>query len=80
MLGGYYLGQLYLGESGAVHTDTLSVGDTFHGHTVDQATIIEHKTLVVADATHGHTVDNISLIEHKTVIANDTFHNHTVDT
>lgn len=79
MLGGYYLGQLYLGESGLPSTGQLVVQDTHHSHTADNVTLIQHFTLVISDTVHGHTVDNVDLTEHKTLVVQDTTHAHTVD-
>lgn len=79
MLGGYYLGQLYLGESGLPSTGQLTVQDTHHSHTADNVVLVEHKTLVISDTTHGHTVDNVEITEHKTLVVNDTTHSQTVD-
>lgn len=78
MLGGYYLGQLYLGESG-LPNGQLTVQDSNHSHTADSIVLVQHYTLAVSDTLHGHTVDGVSLTEHKTLAVNDTAHQHTVD-
>lgn len=80
MLGGYYLGQLYLGLSGGFGgTGSLTVQDSNHSHTVDNVTLVQQHTIVVSDSLHGHTVDSVVLIEHKTLVVNDTTHGHTAD-
>lgn len=79
MLGGYYLGHLYLGESGTFSADELVVQDSRHLHYSDNVAIVEHKTLAVDDTLHAHTADEVALTEHKTLVVDNTIHAHTVD-
>ena len=77
MLGGYYLGQLYLGESGSMQSGLLTIQDSFHDHTVDNINIIQQHLITVQDALHGHTVDNIILTENKTLVIASSLHSLT---
>ena len=74
MLGGYYLGQAYLGISGWTASGTLTVQDTTHGHTVGNIALVQQHTIVVSNTTHSLTSDIIDLIEHKTLALDSTSH------
>ena len=65
MLGGYYLGQLYLGLSGKVSAGSITVQNTDHVHSADNITLVQHYTVVVSNATHSATSDVLDIIENK---------------
>lgn len=65
MLGGYYLGQAYLGISGWTASGTLTVQDTTHGHTAGNIALVQQHTLAVADSAHSLATDgNLVLNEY----------------
>lgn len=71
MLGGYYLGQLYLGISGLPSSGTLSVQSSSHHLSSDNITLTQKQTLVVNSATHSLTSVNITLTQkHQLSVAN----------
>lgn len=65
MLGGYYLGQQYLGISGRVYAGSITVQNTDHGHSADNITLVQHHTVIVSNTTHSVTSDVLDIIEHK---------------
>lgn len=79
MLGGYYLGQQYLGISGLPSAGVISVQDSSHSHGVDNITLIQQHVLTLADTTHSLTSDNLDLIEHKTLVIDSSLHSLTSD-
>lgn len=79
MLGGYYLGQLYLGISGLPSSGSLSAQNAEHSHSVDNITLIQHHIIALADASHSLTSDNIDLIENKTLVVASATHGLTSD-
>lgn len=79
MLGGYYLGQLYLGISGLPAAGILSIQNTSHDHTVDNIILLQQHVVVVSNTTHSLVSDNLDLIEHKTLVLNNTSHTLTSD-
>lgn len=74
MLGGYYLGQLYLGISGLPSAGILSVVPSSHQLSSDNITLTQKHTLIVADALHGHTVGNITLTQKHVLTVEDAIH------
>lgn len=65
MLGGYYLGQAYLGISGWTATGTLTVQGATHGHTADEIVLVQKHTLSVSDSAHSNEAEgNIVLDEY----------------
>lgn len=79
MLGGYYLGQLYLGISGLPDTGTLSVQSSSHQLSSDNITITQKHTLVTSSAVHSLASDNVTIIQKFILKADDTIHNITSD-
>ncbi len=79
MLGGYYLGQQYLGISGLPSSGAISVQDSSHSHSVENITLIQQHVLTLANAVHSLTSDNLDLIEHKTLVIDSTLHSLTSD-
>lgn len=59
MLGGYYLGQLYLGISGLPSSGSLSVVPSSHQLTSDNTTLTQKHTLIVANTLHGLISDTL---------------------
>lgn len=51
MLGGYYLGQLYLGLSGQVSAGSITIQNTDHGHSAGNITLVQH-TLDIDSNVH----------------------------
>lgn len=74
MLGGYYLGQAYLGISGLPSTGSLTVQDSSHTLTSDNIALIQQHVIALANALHSLTSDNLDLIEHKTLVIDSTLH------
>ena len=79
MLGGYYLGQPYLGISGLPNTGTLSVQSSSHQLSSDNITITQKHILVTSSAVHSLTSDNVTIIQKFILKADDTVHNITSD-
>mgnify|MGYP003594999111 CR=1 FL=1 len=65
MLGGYYLGQLYLGISGFMQAGELVIQSADHGHSADNITLVQHHTVVVSNTTHSVTSYALDIIENK---------------
>ena len=63
MLGGYYLGQLYLGISGLPAGGTLSPQGASHQLSSDNITLIQKHTLFVDSDSHGLSSENITLTQ-----------------
>lgn len=63
MLGGYYLGQLYLGISGLPSAGVLSVVPSSHQLSSDNVTLTQKHTIVVDSDSHTLTSENITLIQ-----------------
>lgn len=63
MLGGYYLGQLYLGISGLPAGGTLSPQGSSHQLSSDNITLTQKHTIVVDSDSHTLTSENITLIQ-----------------
>ena len=61
MLGLYYAGQPYPGQSGIVTTVTLVVQNATHSHTADAPSLTQAHLLVVADALQAQTLDAVSV-------------------
>lgn len=77
MLGGYYLGQLYLGISGlpaAGENPTLTVQPSSHQLSSDNITLTQKHTIVVNSASHTLTSDNITLIQKHLLVVEDALH------
>lgn len=77
MLGGYYLGQLYLGISGLPAAGTLSVQSSSHQLSSDNITLTQKHSIVVSNTTHGLSSGNLDLVEHKTLSVSNAYHGHT---
>lgn len=75
MLGGYYLGQLYLGISGSASTlDILMVQDSFHNVSSDNINIVHYQVLATDGSLHSITSDNITLAEIYELLINNGLH------
>ncbi len=74
MLGGYYLGQLYLGISGLPSSGNLTVQAANHQLTSDNITLTQKQTIVIANALHGLTSGNITLTQKHLVTADNAAH------
>jgi len=57
MLGGYYLGQIYLGGPGGGILSTLSVQYLTHGHIIEPVVIIQKHTLAINAMSHQQTLE-----------------------
>lgn len=78
MLGGYYLGQLYLGLSGAQAPGTLSLQDSSHSHSVESVTLSQKHQITVGDALHNVSSESIAwLVEHWTIAVQNAIHSVT---
>lgn len=74
MLGGYYLGQLYLGISGLPAAGILSVVPSSHQLSSDNITLTQKHTIVIADAIHGLTSGNITLTQKHVLTVDNAIH------
>lgn len=63
MLGGYYLGQLYLGISGLPAGGILSPQGSSHQLSSDNITLTQKHTIVVDSAAHTLASDNLTLTQ-----------------
>jgi hypothetical protein len=76
MLGFYYGGQAYTGQSGFATTVFLSVQNATHAHTAASPTLNELSTLAVANASHAITTGTPTLVQQHILAAADTLHGH----
>jgi len=74
MLGGYYLGQLYLGISGLPMSGALSVNPASHQLSSDNVTLTQKHTIVVDSASHTLTSENITLTQKHVLTVEDVYH------
>lgn len=74
MLGGYYLGQLYLGISGLPAGGTLSPQGSSHQLSSDNITLTQKHLLVVENAIHTLMSENVALTSEQILGINDAFH------
>ena len=79
MLGGYYLGQLYLGVSGLPSAGILSLVPASHQLTSDNITLTQKHTLVVANALHGHTAGSVVLTQKHLLAVENAIHSLQTD-
>jgi hypothetical protein len=79
MLGAFYTGQLYPGESGFPSSDNLFVQDSLHGLSSDQISLLQSQYVAVDGSIHTHNSESITLTEHLTVSVADTLHGHTIE-
>lgn len=78
MLGGFYLGHLYLGASGGIASGELTVQDAHHSHDTVEVLIHQIHKLSAQSALHGHQASGgVILVEHKTLSVLNTLHGHT---
>lgn len=76
MLGGYYLGQLYLGISGLPAGGTLSIQGSSHQLSSDNINLTQKHTIVVASGGHTLTSGNVTLIQKHILTVQDAVHTH----
>lgn len=74
MLGGYYLGQLYLGISGLPSAGVLSVVPSSHQLSSDNVTLTQKHTIVVDAVAHTLTSENITLTQKHVLSVDNAFH------
>lgn len=74
MLGGYYLGQLYLGISGLPSAGVLSVVPSSHQLSSDNITLTQKHTIVVDSGSHTLTSENITLTQKHVLTVEDVYH------
>ena len=74
MLGGYYLGQLYLGISGLPIAGVLSVVPSSHQLSSDNITLTQKHTIVVDSDSHTLTSENITLTQKHVLTVEDAIH------
>lgn len=77
MLGAYYLGNNYLGQSDLFLT--LDVQETLQAHASDNLTLTQAHQLAPDNSLHSHTVDNLVLSQVHLLAAQDTLHSHSAD-
>lgn len=74
MLGGYYLGQLYLGISGLPSAGVLSVVPSSHQLSSDNITLTQKHTIVVDSTAHSLTSENITLTQKHLLAVDNAIH------
>lgn len=74
MLGGYYLGQLYLGISGLPSAGVLSAVPSSHQLSSDNLTLTQKHTLVVDSDSHTLASGNITLTQKHLLVVEDAIH------
>lgn len=75
MLGGYYLGQAYLGISGWTASGELTVQEASHNHSADNAVLTQWHMLALNDALHSLVSDSPPLSQHMSLThVNDANH------
>jgi len=79
MLGGYYLGQLYLGISGLPSAGVLSVVPSSHQLSSDQINLTQKHLLIVDAVSHSLTSENITLTQKHVLSVDNAFHTHLGD-
>lgn len=76
MLGGYYLGQLYLGISGLPAGGELSPQGSSHQVSSDNITLTQKHTIVVDSAGHTLSSENITLTQKHVLSVDNAAHTH----
>lgn len=62
MLGGYFGGQAYPGQSGGVElVPTLAIQDAFHAQAADNITLSENFLLTIQNAAHAQVADEVAI-------------------
>lgn len=79
MLGGYYLGQLYLGISGLPSAGILSVVPSSHQLSSDNINLTQKHLLVVNSSGHTLSSENITLIQKHVLSVDNALHTHLGD-
>lgn len=74
MLGGYYLGQWYLGISGLPAGGTLSPQGSSHQLSSDNITLTQKHTIVIDSASHTLTSGEITLTQKHVLTVEDAIH------
>lgn len=74
MLGGYYLGQLYLGMSGLPAAGELSPQGSNHQLSSDNIVLTQKHTIVVDSDSHSLTSQNITLTQKHLLTVENTIH------
>ena len=79
MLGIYYAGQPYPGQSGLALNIDLVVADSLHSHLADSPSLTQANILVVAPGLHGHLADVLSLTQQNVLTVSPALHAHIAD-
>ena len=79
MLGVYYAGQPYAGQSGVALNIDLVVADAYHAHTSDSPSLVQANLLVVANAAHAHVASNIDILQQNMLTVSPGLHAHIAD-
>lgn len=74
MLGGYYLGQLYLGISGLPMAGILSVVPSSHQLSSDNITLVQKHTLVINSAAHTLSSENVTVTQKHQLTVEAAYH------
>ncbi len=75
MLGGYYLGQIYLGISGTLsQKDVLIIQSATHNHYADNLEIIQLHFILIDGTIHSVTSENIDLEQLHNLLVSNTLH------
>lgn len=83
MLGAYYTGQAYLGQSGLAVGSlpaTLVVANSYHAHTGADVALVQKHLLLANDAIHPQVVDGVTLSVEAVLLTDSSHHTHTTDT
>lgn len=79
MLGVYYAGQPYAGQSGIALNIDLIVQDATHTHSADSPSLTQANILVVANAAHAHSAGNVDLLQQNILTVSSALHAHVAD-
>jgi hypothetical protein len=74
MLGGYYLGQLYLGISGLPSSGVLSVVPSSHQLSSDNITLTQKHSILVDSTAHALSSENITLTQKHVLTVENAIH------
>ena len=64
MFGGYYLGQIYLGESGIYVGNSLIISNSIHTISSSEVSIVQDIRLIINNSVHTDVSDIVSIIQH----------------
>jgi hypothetical protein len=79
MLGAYYPGQAFPGQSGGLVVGILSIQDLHHAQLLDSTAVVQVHYLTATDLLQGHTLESPLPVQHLTLALNDLLHAHNLE-